>query len=287
MAMVETNNLLLSIRQQCDLLGLCRSSVYYEPAPCPIVDLRIMHAIDEIFTENPTFGSRRLMKTLRRHDFEINRKRVIRLMQRMGLRAIYPKKSLSLANPAHQKYPYLLAGVDIMRPNQVWSSDITYIRMDKGFLYLVAVLDWYSRFVLSWKLSNTLDTSFCLVAMEEAMSLYKQPEIFNSDQGCQFTSSPFTEILKGRDIKISMAGKGRCFDNIFSERFWRTLKYEEVYLNNYENGLVAEKSISDFMLKYNQRRPHQSLDDATPYEKYSGLPMQKWLKSAERSLLQD
>jgi putative transposase len=279
MAMLEPNNLLLSMRQQCKLLDLCRSSFYYEPAPCSLEDLRLMHVLDEIFTDNPSYGSRRLTMTLRRHDFEVNRKHVIRLMLKMGLQAVFPKKSTSLANAAHKKYPYLLTGVDIVRPNQVWSTDITYIRMSKGFLYLVAILDWYSRFVLSWKLSNTLDTSFCLEALEEALLLYEQPEIFNSDQGCQFTSSAFSEILIGKDIKISMAGRGRCFDNIFSQRFWRTLKWEEVYLNNYVDGLAAEKSLGDFMIKYNQRRGHQSLDYFTPMEKYFGIAIQQWLQS--------
>jgi putative transposase len=281
MGMLEQNNSTLSTRQQCDLLGLCRSSLYYEPVPCSLEDLRVTHAIDEIFTDNPSFGSRRITSTLNRHGFGINRKHVIRLMGAMGIRALYPKKSLSASNAQHHKYPYLLSGIDIVRPNQVWSTDITYIRMDKGFLYLVAILDWYSRYVLSWKLSNTLEMAFCLEALDEALEKYPHPEIFNSDQGCQFTSAVFTSILQGSNVQISMAGKGRCFDNIFSERFWRTVKWEEVYLNNYIDGFAAEKSLGIFMPKYNERRPHQSLDYVTPHEKYFGLPKQRWLKSME------
>lgn len=276
--MVEPSNLLLSTRQQCNLLGLCRSSLYYEPVPTSRADLLIMNAIDEIFTENSSFGSRRIMQTLRRHSVEINRKHVIRLMKLMGIMAVFPKKSLSIINPAHKKYPYLLSDVKIMRPNQVWSTDITYIRMNKGFLYLIAILDWYSRLVLSWRLSNTLDTAFCIDALEMALSQYGQPEIFNSDQGSQFTSSSFSKILENREVKISMAGKGRCFDNIFSERFWKTLKYEEVYLNDYKDGINAEKSLGNFIEKYNKRRPHQSIEYFTPHERYFGLPMEKWLK---------
>lgn len=205
---------------------------------------------------------------LNREGYTVNRKRVVRLMRLMGLEALYPKPRLSVGNQAHRIYPYLLEGVEIMRPNQVWSSDITYVRMAQGFLYLVAILDWYSRYVLSWRLSNTLDTLFCIEALEEAFLDGKRPEIFNTDQGCQFTSEAFTHILKAQNVRISMDAKGRCFDNIFIERLWRTVKWEEIYLYHYLDGKEAHGNLSAYFPFYNDKRPHQSLNYKTPSEVY-------------------
>lgn len=226
-----------------------------------------MRLIDEEYTRHPFYGSRRMVAFLGQQGFDVNRKRVQRLMDLLGLEAVYPKPRLSKGHPEHQKYPYLLKGVSINRPDQVWSTDITYIRMDRGFLYLVAVIDWFSRYVLSWQLSNTLDVGFCLDALDRALNGGK-PEIFNSDQGCQFTSLDFTDRLKARDIRISMDGKGRALDNIFIERFWRTIKYEEVYLKDYQTVKEARDGISNYFAFYNAERLHQALGYRTPQEVY-------------------
>jgi putative transposase len=229
-----------------------------------------MRKIDEQYLKTPFYGARRMEDFLERQGYEVNRKRVQRLMRLMGLEAIYPKPRLSQRNQEHEVFPYLLRDVVIERPDQVWSTDITYLPMRRGFLYLVAIIDWFSRYVLSWRLSNTLDTAFCIDALEDALSGSRKPDIFNSDQGCQFTSKAFTGLLKARDIAISMDGRGRAFDNIFIERLWWAVKYEEVYLHAYDNGRTAHHGLSRYFLFYNVERPHQSLDYRTPSELYLG-----------------
>ena len=228
-----------------------------------------MHRIDEIFTESPFFGSRRILEGLQREGFSIGRERVQSLMRKMGLIAIYPKPNLSKKHPEHKIYPYLLANVKIIRPHQVWSTDITYIRLRPGFLYLVAIMDWFSRYVLSWRLSNSLDVSFCLEVLEEALE-QGCPDIFNTDQGSQFTSNEFTGLLLSKGIKISMDGKGRAFDNIFTERLWRSVKYEEVYIKDYQAYRDARDGLGNYFSFYNNRRYHQSLGYKTPYEVHYG-----------------
>jgi len=254
----------LPISQQCRLLDLSRSSVYYQPVPVSDKDLEVMKALDALHLQFPFMGSRQLRDQLRGQGYRINRKRVQRLMHKMGIQAIYAKPNTSIPNRAHKVYPYLLRHLEINRPNQVWCTDITYIPMEKGFLYLVAVMDWYSRKVLSWRLSNTLDTGFCIDALQEAIAEYGVPEIFNSDQGCQFTSEQFTQVLKHHQIAISMDGKGRWMDNVFIERLWRSLKYEEVYLKAYQSVRETEQGIGTYLRFYNQQRTHQSLDNRTP-----------------------
>jgi putative transposase len=228
-----------------------------------------MHCIDEIFTESPFYGSRRIREALRRQGWTIGRERVQSLMRQMGLEAIYPKVKLSKKHPNHRIYPYLLSKKDINRPNEVWSADITYIRLRQGFVYLVAIMDWFSRYVLSWRLSNSLDVSFCIEALEEALGR-GCPEIFNTDQGSQFTSDDFTGILLSRGIAISMDGRGRVFDNIFTERLWRSVKYEEVYIKGYQVYRDAQEGLGTYFPFYNNRRYHQSLAYRTPYEVYYG-----------------
>ena len=228
-----------------------------------------MHRIDEIFTESPFYGSRKILAGLHREDFIVGRERVQSLMRKMGLKAIYPKPNLSKKHPENKIYPYLLANVNIVRPNQVWSTDITYIRLRPGFLYLVAIMDWYSRYVLSWRLSNSLDVSFCLEALEEALE-EGCPDIFNTDQGPQFTSQDFTGLLLGKKIKISMDGRGRVFDNIFTERLWRSVKYEEVYIKDYQDYRDVREGLGRYFPFYNNRRYHQALKYKTPYEVHYG-----------------
>jgi len=259
----------LSIRKQCELLQLHRANLYYAPVEPSEETLRIMHRIDEIFTESPFFGSRRILEGLQREGFSIGRERVQSLMRKMGLIAIYPKPNLSKKHPEHKIYPYLLANVKIVRPHQVWSTDITYIRLRPGFLYLVAIMDWFSRYVLSWRLSNSLDVSFCLEALEEALE-QGSPDIFNTDQGSQFTSNEFTGMLLSKGTKISMDGRGRAFDNIFTERLWRSLKYEEVYIKDYQAYRDAREGLGNYFSFYNNRRYHQSLGYKTPYEVHYG-----------------
>jgi len=254
--------------RQCELLGLPRSSYYYSPGQESAENLKLMRMIDEEYTRAPFYGVRRLTERLRRLLGEkINHKRVHRLMRLMGISAIYPKKRLSQGNKNHRKYPYLLGGVRIERVNQVWSTDITYIPMASGYLYLVAILDWYSRYVISWELSNTLETGFCLIALERALEQGK-PEIFNSDQGVQFTSDDFTGRLAQEDIRISMDGRGRVFDNIFVERLWRSVKYEDVYLKQYESVRETQSGLAEYFLFYNGERLHQALKYRTPSEVY-------------------
>jgi len=256
------------VRRQCELLDLPRSTFYYRPKPVPEADLALMRLIDECHLQRPFFGSRRVRDWLEDLDYVISRKKVQRLMREMGLTALYPKRHLSKRNQAHKVYPYLLRGLVIDRPNQVWAADVTYIPMAKGFLYLVAIIDWYSRKVLAWELSNSLDARFCIEALETALEKYGRPDIFNTDQGSQFTSDPFTSRLKANDIRISMDGKGRWVDNVFVERLWRSLKYEEVYLKGYATVAEATKSISDYLHFFNQERRHQALERQTPNQVY-------------------
>jgi len=258
------------VTRQCKLLALSRSSIYYRPVEASDEDLRLMKAIDAIHLEQPFRGSRRIRDELldQKVVAYINRKKVQRLMRQMGLVALYPKKKTSLPGKGHKIYPYLLKGLRIDRPNQVWATDICYIPMAKGFLYLVAVMDWHSRKVLSWRLSNTMDTGFCLEALEEAIECYGVPEMFNTDQGSQFTSDKFTGMLNAHGIKISMDGKGRWVDNVFVERLWRSIKYEEIYLKAYETPRQAESEIGKYFRFYNEKRRHQGLAGKTPDEVY-------------------
>lgn len=266
-SLIEDGHSELSIRRQCGLLGLNRSNYYYEPVMVPEETLRIMSRIDEIFTECPFYGSRKIVEALRREGFEIGRERVQSLMRQMGLRAIYPGVKTSKKHPEHRIYPYLLGDLTISYPNQVWGIDITYIRLRQGFLYLVAIIDWFSRYVLSWRLSNSLDVSFCMDALKDALGR-GCPRIFNSDQGTQFTSNDFTGILLSSGIEISMDGRGRVFDNIFTERLWRSVKYEEVYIKDYQVYKDAREGLKNYFLFYNNRRYHQSLGYRTPDEVY-------------------
>jgi len=254
----------LSVRRQCELLRVSRSGLYYEPVPTSAEELALMRRIDELHLKHPFYGSRKLSHELRAEGHEANRKRVQRLMRLMGLEALVPKPNTSEPHPEHAVYPYLLRGLTISKVNHVWATDITYIPMRAGFLYLVAIIDWYSRRVLSWRLSNTLDSSFCVDALEEALANFPQPEIFNTDQGAQFTADAFTKVLRDRSIAISMDGKGRCLDNVFVERLWRSLKYEEVYLHAYDSALEARAGIRRYLAFYNLERPHQALGYQTP-----------------------
>jgi putative transposase len=253
--------------RQCALLGVSRSSFYYEPAVETAENLALMRQIDEQYMETPFYGSRRIAACFKRGGDGVNRKRIQRLMRLMGLEAVYQKPRTTLPNPQHKKYPYLLRGLVIDRVDQVWSTDITYIPMRRGFLYLVAVLDWHSRYVLSWELSNTLDGSFCITALETALEK-GTPEFFNTDQGAQFTSTHFTGRLEGKGIKVSMDGRGRALDNVFVERLWRTVKYEDVYVKDYDDGREAAEGIGVYFEFYNDHRPHQSLKYMTPGEVY-------------------
>jgi putative transposase len=260
----------LPITQQCRILDLCRSSVYYKPVPLADRELALMRRIDEIHLKFPFYGNRRIRDQLEREGCRVDRKKVRRLMLLMGISALYPRRRTSKPGKGHKIYPYLLKDLSIERPNQVWSSDITFIPMARGFLYLVAILDLYSRKVLSWRLSNTLDATFCVDALEEALRRHGTPEIFNTDQGSQFTSDAFTDVLKQADIRISMDGKGRWIDNVFIERLWRSLKYEEIYLKAYESAPAATRGIRDYFQFYNQERPHYALARSTPDEVYTG-----------------
>lgn len=273
--MIDPDDARLSVSQQCELLDLSRSSCYYELATESAENLALMALIDREYTRHPFYGSRRMMTWLRSEGHEVNRKRVQRLMRLMGLEAVYPKPKLSVGGAGHKVYPYLLRGVTIERVNQVWSTDITYIPLPSGFLYLAAVLDWHSRYVLSWRLSNTLDVEFCIEALEEALQ-QGCPEVFNTDQGVQFTSASFTSRLETAGAKVSMDGKGRCLDNVFVERLWRTVKYEEVYLWRHETVPALQAGLTRYFSFYNQERRHQSLENRTPAEVFaSGFKVRK------------
>ena len=265
--MIEPAHSQLSIRQQCELLGLTRATYYYMPAGESDLNLGLMRLVDEQYTKTPFYGCRRITAWLRRppHGYEVNHKRVQRLMQKMGLQAIYPKPSTSMAAKGHQVYPYLLRNLTITRPNQVWSADITYIRMLRGFMYLVAIIDWYSRYVVAWQLSNTLDGRFCLDTLDSALA-QGRPEIFNTDQGVQFTALAFTSRLKEAGVRVSMDGRGRALDNVFVERLWRTVKYEHIYLHEYALVPELERGLGQYFAFYNQERLHQSLSYRPPAE---------------------
>lgn len=254
--------------RQCELLGISRSSLYYQPVRPSDEELALLRLLDEQYLKTPFYGSRRMTIHLQQLGYSVNRKRVQRLMRQMGLYAIYPKPKLSKQHPDHQVYPYLLRGVDIARVNQVWSTDITYLPVLKGHFYLVAVMDWFSRKVLSWQISNTMDVQFCIEALETALMRYHKPMIFNSDQGAQFTANAFTDCLKRSDVQISMDGRGRCHDNIFIERLWRSLKWELIYLQAFDNGKHLAKEVTTWFHWYNRQRPHQSLNYRTPDEIY-------------------
>jgi putative transposase len=260
--LIEPDHAQLSVRRQCQLLGLCRSSRYYQPAGETAENLRLMALIDRQYTDCPFYGSRRMTAWLIQQAEEVNRKRVQRLMRLMGLEAIYPKPKLS-AGRKHKVYPYLLRDVAISRVDQVWSSDITYVGLPGGFMYLAAILDWHSRYVLGWRLSNTLDGTFCLELLDEALSRGK-PEVFNTDQGVQFTAEAWTGRLHSAGVKVSMDGRGRCLDNVFVERLWRSVKYEDVYLRRYENVAELRAGLSCYFEFYNHSRLHQALGYRAP-----------------------
>lgn len=243
-------------------------------------NLELMRLIDQQYLETPWYGARQMTRHLRREDHAVNRKRIGRLMQAMGLSAIYQKPNTSKPHPQHKIYPYLLRGLTIDRPNQVWCADISYIPLRRGFLYLVAIMDWSSRKVLSWRLSNTMDADFCVAALEEALGRYGTPEIFNTDQGSQFTSDAFTQVLKDAGVRISMDGKGRWMDNVMIERLWRSLKYECIYLHAFETGSQVREGLRRWIDLYNTRRPHSSLDDKTPDEAYWQKPRPGYLGPA-------
>lgn len=259
----------MSIKQQCDLLAVPRSSYYHKPKrKISLLDEMLMQAIDRIYMEEPTYGSRRMRDELRKLGYDVGRKRVQRLMRAMGIEPIYPKPRLSIPGKGHKKYPYLLRNLEINRSNQVWCTDITYIPLGDGHVYLTAVMDWSSRYVISWRLSNSMDEAFCVECLEAALEAEGSPEIFNSDQGSQFTGEAFTGVLRARGIKISMDGKGRALDNVMIERLWRTVKYDDIYIRGYETMSELYQGLSAFFRKYNSRK-HQSLG-MSPEQKYRG-----------------
>ena len=253
--MIEPGNIKISVRRQCDLLGVARASLYYEAKPEDPVNLRLMNFLDELHTKYPFYGYRKLVDAAARAGFVVNHKRVQRLLDILGIQALYTRKKPNLSAPGHKIYPYLLSGITAQHPNHIWSVDITYIRMRVGFMYLVALIDWYSRYVLSWQLSNSLEVSFCVDALEQALSK-ATPEIHNADQGSQFSSEAYVGKLLERNVKISMDGRGRAYDNIYIERFWRSLKYEHVYLHDYADGFEAREKLAEYFYFYNKTRPH-------------------------------
>ena len=267
--MIEPSNDNLSISAQCALLSISRSGLYYDPKGNSPLNLQLMRLIDEQFLITPFYGSRQMARHLRRQGYCVGRHRVRRLMKLMGIQAIYQKPRTSMPHPDHKIYPYLLRNLAITRPNQVWCADITYIPIKRGFLYLISIMDWYSRKVLSWRISNTMDARFCVEALEDALRLHGKPEIFNTDQGSQFTSFDFMNVLNENKIRISMDGKGRWMDNVFIERLWRSLKYECVYMNAFETGCQARTEIGVWLGFYNHSRPHSTFDGQTPDEVYN------------------
>ena len=273
-------NAALSVSRQCTLLGIARSSFYYQSRPSSAAEFDLLNRLDRIFTEHPVYGSRRLQVMLLREGISVGRRRIRRLMRMLGLCAIRPERNTSKPHPEHKIYPYLLRDKTIDQPNQVWAADITYIPMRRGFLYLVAIIDWSTRRVLSWRLSNTLTAGFCIEALGEALARFGKPGVFNTDQGSQFTSDAFTRVLLDHRIEISMDGRGRCHDNIFVERLWWTVKHEWVYLRPAANALEQKRSLAAFFDWYNQRRPHQSLGWRTPDEAYFGTAMPTMAEAA-------
>lgn len=269
--MIASENKELSLVRQCHLLSLNRSSLYYIPKGENLLNLKLMRLIDEQFLQTPFYGSRQMARHLGRLGYCVGRHRVRRLMRKMGIQAIYQTPRTSVPHPDHKVYPYLLRNVTITRPNHVWCSDITYIPLGRGFMYLIAIMDWASRKVLSWRLSNSLDTHFCVEALEDALERYGVPDIFNTDQGSQFTSTDFTRILQKHGIEISMDGKGRWRDNVFIERLWRSLKYECVYLKQFSDGSHARQEIKSWIRFYNETRPHSTFDGQTPNDVYNSL----------------
>lgn len=268
--MVDWDDPALPVVAQCRLLKIARSTLYYRPVAVDPDDLALMRRIDELYLASPFYGSRRMVAVLRREGLVVNRKRVRRLMRLMGLEAIYQKPNTSQGHPDHKVYPYLLRGLSIERANQVWCADITYIPMARGFVYLVAVMDWFSRRVLSWRLSITMEADFCVEAVQEALAAHGRPEIFNTDQGVQFTSAGFVDELEAAGVRISMDGKGRFLDNIFIERLWRSLKYEEVFTKAYGSVIEARRGIGGWLSFYNDERPHQALGYQTPRSVFVG-----------------
>lgn len=266
-SLLEPDHPTLSLRRQCDLLDLPRSTAYYTPASESPDNLALMREIDGVYLENPSYGSRSLTAVLANSGWAVNRKRVQRLMRLMGIAGVTPRRNLSRPHPGHRVFAYLLRNVAITHPDQVWSTDITYVPLRGGFVYLVAVMDWYSRYVLSWRLSNRLDGGFCLEALDEALA-HGKPEVFNTDQGTQFTSGAFVNRLLDRSIAVSMDGRGRALDNVFIERLWKSVKYQEIYLRNYETAADVEEGLTLYFAKYNHERPHQSLDNLTPAKVY-------------------
>mgnify|MGYP000076208351 CR=1 FL=1 len=284
--MVDRRHPSLSIVCQCWLLDISRSSLYYQPKGISEEDLALMKLIDRQYLATPFYGARKIAAWLKSQNYGVNRKRVRRLMRVMGLKALYRRPSTSKPAPGHKIYPYLLGGIKITRPNQVWAADITYIPMARGFLYLVAIIDWYSRYVLSWRLSNTLDADFCVEALEEALKKGR-PEIFNTDQGAQFTGEAFTGLLKQHGVKISMDGKGSYNDNLFVERLWRSVKYEEVYLKAYQDGRDARIGLGNYFRFYNTERPHQALGYRTPAKVYTAIQVEATNGGMVESLIPD
>jgi len=274
-ALIEPEHGQLSIARQCELVSLSRSSFYYRPADETAENLALMRLIDAQFLETPWYGSRQMARHLRRDGHAVGRKRVRRLMATMGLMPIYQRPRTTVPHPEHRIYPYLLRGVAVERPNQVWCADITYIPMRRGFLYLVAVMDWASRKVLAWRVSNTMDVAFCIEALRGALARFGRPEIFNTDQGSQFTSADFTDVLMTAGVRISMDGRGRWMDNVFIERLWRSLKYECVYLHAFETGSELRAGLTRWIGYYNFRRPHSTLAGRTPDEAYGASMMQR------------
>jgi len=283
---VDHQHASLSILRQCRLLDISRSGLYYQPKGIPEEDLTLMKLIDRQYLATPFYGARKIAAWLKSQGYRVNRKRIRRLMRIMGLKAIYRHPRTSKPAPGHKIYPYLLGDLRITRPNQVWAADITYIPMAHGFLYLVAIIDWYSRYVLSWRLSNTLDADFCIEALEEALTKGK-PDIFNTDQGAQFTSEAFTGLLQQHGVRISMDGKGSYNDNLFIERLWRSVKYEEVYLKAYQDGREARIGLGNYFRFYNTERPHQALGYRTPAEVYSVIQVEPTNGGMVESLTSD
>jgi len=276
----------LSVVRQCNLLDISRSGLYYQPKGISEEDLTLMKLIDRQYLATPFYGARKIAACLKDQNYGVNRKRVRRLMRVMGIKAIYRRPKTSQPAPGHKIYPYLLGGMKITRPNQVWAADITYIPMARGFLYLVAIIDWYSRYVLSWRLSNTLDAGFCVEALEEALKKGR-PDIFNTDQGSQFTGEAFTRFLQQHGISISMDGKGSYNDNLFIERLWRSVKYEEVYLKAYQDGREARVGLGNYFRFYNTERPHQALGYRTPAKVFTSTPVEATSGGMVKSLPPD